>query len=162
MVHKNGLKNVPFTFLLGWPFYYYLFIYFCWIKKTTERRKRGKAQSSWSYKEGFSREKNLRRLCKMATQIPELLSVGFSQKITDSLPLWNCLRTWNRMIPHYRNVINCSSIFIIWMWKLFYEMANNRSANCVMIETPLEIQNNFKSPLSCAKSLHGGSSGGQG
>lgn len=99
----------------------------------------------------------------MVTQIPELLSVGFSQKITDSLPLSNCLRTWKRMIPHYRNVINCSSIFIIWMWKLFYEMANNRLVICVMTETPLEIQNNLKSSLSHggAKSQYGGSSGDQ-
>lgn len=41
-------------------------------------------------------------------------------------------------------------------------MANNRSATCVMTETTLEIQNNFKSPVFCAKSLHGGSSGEQG
>lgn len=42
-------------------------------------------------------------------------------------------------------------------------MANNRLAICVMIETPLEIQNNLKSPLSCGctKSLHGASFGGQ-
>lgn len=56
--------------------------------------------------------KNLKRLCKMVTQSPEPIPVGVSQKKVDSMPLTNCLGKWNRMVPHYRNIINCSSIFL--------------------------------------------------
>lgn len=55
--------------------------------------------------------KNLNKLCKMVTQPPEPIPVGVSQKRVDSMPFTNCLGKWNRMVPHYRNIINCSSIF---------------------------------------------------
>jgi len=48
----------------------------------------------------------------MVTQAPAPISAGFSQMRIGSLPLSNCLRTWNRIIPYYGNIVKLFQHFL--------------------------------------------------
>lgn len=105
-IHK-GTKDASFYVSFG-IFFFFPFLYV--DEKTTERQT---AQSLilTELQGQIQQQENLKRLCKIVTWAPESISVGFSQKRADSLPLANCLGSWNRMTSHYGNIINCSSIF---------------------------------------------------
>lgn len=104
-IHK-GTKDASFYVSFG---IFFFSISLCWWKNYRKTNcpkpdPHGAARTD-------SLQENLKRLCKIVTWAPESISVGFSQKRADSLPLANCLGSWNRMISHYGNIINCSSIF---------------------------------------------------